>query len=149
MNIYLGQMSSGDMERMAASFLCDKNDPTILTWREVNSYCKQCLLSKHCYRYCYIHICDKNDPTIITCREVKTLILQTLSLLSSHHYLCDKNDTTRLPEYPHQNSSIICLYHVFLRSKTVGAPAQTSCCPMVSSPTMWRTAKRLWKSHAA
>ena len=25
----------GDMERMAATALCDKNDPTRLTWREV------------------------------------------------------------------------------------------------------------------
>jgi len=25
----------GDMERMAATALCDKNDPTRLTWREI------------------------------------------------------------------------------------------------------------------
>ena len=37
----------------------------------------------------------------------------------------------------------------FLRSRTGGALARTSCCPTASSPTMRRTAKRLWRSHAA
>ena len=116
LNIYLGQM--GDMERMAASFLCDKNDPTILTWREVKTLILQCLLN-----------------TVI-------VIIASLSLWQEWCFQITL--AIPLPESLNNLS-----YRVFYRSKTVGGLAQTSCCPIASSPTIWRTAKRLWKSHAA
>ena len=55
--------------------------------------------------------------------------------------------------YHHSFTSIrrcvICLIICVPRSKTVGDLAQTSCCPMASSHTMWRTANKLLKYHAA
>ena len=106
----------------------------------------------------------KNDPTILTWREVNIILWQSVTVfdslwqsvkqnnpfdLFSHYILCP----TGFFGNTLHNTTLQVLknlsFNVFVRSKTVGGLARTSCCPTASSPTMWRTANRLWISLAA
>ena len=65
----------GDMERMAATALCDKNDPTRLTWREVVIFerIQHMYRGKNPQKTVYLGLCTNQHTVRLNHYEVKKI----------------------------------------------------------------------------